>query len=409
MQDTDTGATDTSERTRQSSELVRPVEGRLLGGVAKGIADSLGIGEWIIRVIFIVTAFMGGLGLALYAAGWAFIRSEDETESPAERFFSGASTSRSWLGIGLIVIAGMIVLARYTFLAGEVIWALAILVVGLLLYLGYIPGRRRRGEEDGSSESKEGVQQMTQTDTGAESQIDEEPVGDSPADGSISPPPPPTPTTPTPPVLPPKAPRERSILGRVTLGVTAIALGVLALLDNIGSVAIDARPYHYLALAVTIVGVGLIVGAFVGKARWLILLLVLMIPTLIFSPYLRSDARTEFDLRTRPVTFAELDTSYEIDFGQMVIDLTALPWDGEEVELDARVDAGSMVIRLPDDVGIVGRAGVDIGQVSEPGRTNAGLGDPRLVFNEHGSAGTVFLDAHVSLGDIDIRRDPGGS
>ena len=82
----------------------------MLAGVAKGLADNFGIVPWIPRVVFLITAFMGGLGIALYAAGWAFIRSEDEAESPAERWFSGAAGTRSWVGIALIVLAGVVVL-----------------------------------------------------------------------------------------------------------------------------------------------------------------------------------------------------------------------------------------------------------------------------------------------------------
>jgi hypothetical protein len=95
---------------------------------------------------------------------------------------------------------------------------------------------------------------------------------------------------------------------------------------------------------------------------------------------------------------------YDVDLGAVVIDLTDLPWDGEEVEIDADIDAGNLEIFLPHDVGIVGSASVDIGRVSGPNRTTAGVGDPHLDWDEPGDRGTVVLDAHVSLGNIDIRR-----
>lgn len=410
MEQTDTTATDSPGRTERSPELIRPLEGRMIAGVAKGVADNFGISEWIPRVFFVITAFMGGLGVALYAAAWAFIRSEDETESPAETFFRGASGSRAWLGIGLIVIAGMIILSEFTILAGEVIWAGVFLVVGLLLYLGYIPGWAKTDDRSSppteeSSESKDGVQPMTTTDTKTTKNLVDEPPGDSAAGGSTTPPPRPTPT---PPNLPPARPKERSILGRLTLGLTAIGLGVLAILDNIESLAIDAEPYHYLALAVTIVGAGLVVGAFAGRAKWLILLLAFMIPTLVFSPYFGYDLDRNGDLRTHPVTFAEVASEYEIDIGELVIDLTGLPWSGQQLDLEASVDAGSIVLRLPEDVGIIGTASVDIGQVSERGRSNSGIGDPHLDWDDPGTNGTVLLDAHVSVGNIDVRRSTGG-
>ncbi|MGD2044201.1 MAG: PspC domain-containing protein [Acidimicrobiia bacterium] len=381
---------------------MRPVQGRMLAGVAKGVADNFGIAEWIPRVFFVVTAFFGGFGIVLYAAGWAFIRSEDEKESAAERFFSGASTSRSWIGIGLIVIAGIIVLSNFTILSAEVVWAAALLVVGLLLYLGYLPGGGQR--DDGSADSKEGVQRMTPTET-LTPDTQEAPSGDSPAGGSTPPPTPAPPPPPTPPDLPPAKPRETSILGRLTIGVMLLGLGTLALLDNIATVPIDADPRHYLALAVTILGVGLLVGSFVGRARWLILVGVILVPTLIFSPAFEYDWESrDFDLEETPLTFAEVEMDYAIDIGEMVIDLRQLPWDGEEIRIEAAVDAGNLRIYIPEGVGIIGEASVDIGRVAEPGRSSGGLGDPTLTWDDEGELGTVLLEAHVDVGNIDIRR-----
>jgi len=370
----------------------------MLGGVARGVADNFGISEWIPRVFFIVTAFMGGFGVAVYAAGWAFIRSEDESDSPAERFFSGASTSRSWVGIGFIVIAGIIVLSNFTILAGEVVWAAALLVLGLLLYLGYLPAGRTQHREEGAA-SKEGVQRMTTSDTLVEetSQIT---TGDSPA-GSY-PPPSPSPA-PTPPDLPPAEPRESSILGRLTIGVMLVGLGVLAVLDNIESVAIDAEPRHYMALAVTILGVGLLVGSVMGRARWLIIVGAIMVPTLIFSPVFEYDWNSDgFDLLVQPTTFAQLEPVYAIDAGNLVIDLTDLDWEGQSVEIDASADFGNIEVRVPDQVAIEGDARANIGRVGGPDGESFGFGEPSVEFDSPGDLGLVVLDLEIRVGNIDV-------
>ncbi len=400
METTENTTTESSEWKRRSEELVRPLEGRAVAGVAKGVADNFGLADWIPRVFFIVTAFMGGLGIILYVACWAFIRSEDEAESIADRFFSGASTSRSWVGIGLIVIAGIIILSNFTFLAGEVIWAAVFLVVGLLLYTGNLPAWAKKQEVE-SVEPKEGVQRMSTTDT-----IDTKTLvtGDSPAGGTTPPPPPPTPG-PVHPEPPPTKPKETSFLGRLTMGAILVGLGGLAILDNIPALAIDANPRHYMALAVTILGVGLLVGSIIGRARWLILVGVIMIPSLIFNTALDYDWDSpEFNREVTPVAFEEVEPNVRVDVGRLFIDLTELPWDGEEVVLDADVSVGSLQITVPDGVGIVGRAGVNIGRVEEPGRSASGLGDRQLTWNEPGPLGTLFLDAEVNIGNLEISR-----
>ncbi len=383
-----------------TQELVRPLEGRVLAGVSLALANRFDIPLWLPRALFVVTTIFGGVGLALYAAGWALIRSEDAEKSPAESFFSGASGSRSWIGIALIFVAALILLDNVTFLSGRVIWAVALLIAGILLYTGTI----KIGSRAEDTESKEGVQQMTPSEMTSAVVESGSSAGDSPSGGAM----PPTPT-PTPPILPPSAsaPRESSILGRLTIGFMLVGLGVLAALDNLTGVPIDAEPRHYMALAVTILGIGLLVGTFAGRARWLILVGVILVPTMMFSPIFEYDwdwTSDTFDVLEEPQTFTDLQDFYSVDVGNLVIDLTELPWDGEEVSLTARVDAGNLEIRVPDGVGLVGQASVDVGRVAAPGQESAGLGSPHLTFNDTGDDGTILLDASVDVGNIDIRR-----
>ena len=95
-------------------------------------------------------------------------------------------------------------------------------------------------------------------------------------------------------------PKETSYLGRITIGVVLVSLGVLAILDNIPGLPIEPQPRHYMALATVVVGLGLIVGGFVGRARWLILIGALLVPTLLFSPVFEYDWNSD-DLRSNRV------------------------------------------------------------------------------------------------------------
>lgn len=195
------------------------------------------------------------------------------------------------------------------------------------------------------------------------------------------------------------------MLGRLTIGAMLIGLGLLALLDNIPDLPLEADPRHYLALAVVILGGGLILGGFAGRARWLIIVGAILIPTLMFSPVFEYDWSSDtFDQTVSPSAFEELEASYTVDVGNLVIDLRNLPWDGETVELSATVDAGNLEIRFPDDIAVIGEASVDVGRVSAQGRQSAGIGDPRLELDIPGDSGTVLLDARVDVGNIDIER-----
>ena len=50
--------------------LERPTEGRMISGVAQGLANYFGVEATIVRIAFVVLALIGGLGIPLYLAGW---------------------------------------------------------------------------------------------------------------------------------------------------------------------------------------------------------------------------------------------------------------------------------------------------------------------------------------------------
>lgn len=61
---------------RESAQLVRPEAGRVLGGVAAGLANHFGIDVAVVRVIFAVLVLLGGTGVPLYVAAWLIIPDE---------------------------------------------------------------------------------------------------------------------------------------------------------------------------------------------------------------------------------------------------------------------------------------------------------------------------------------------
>lgn len=67
--------------------LQRRAGGRVLGGVAGGLADHLGVDTTKVRVAFALLAVLGGAGIVAYALLWIFTRAGGDAEAtpPAER------------------------------------------------------------------------------------------------------------------------------------------------------------------------------------------------------------------------------------------------------------------------------------------------------------------------------------
>jgi phage shock protein PspC (stress-responsive transcriptional regulator) len=60
----------------------------MLGGVALGLADYFDVDPTIVRIGFVALAFVGGLAVPLYLAGWLLIPDEESDRSVAEELFA---------------------------------------------------------------------------------------------------------------------------------------------------------------------------------------------------------------------------------------------------------------------------------------------------------------------------------
>jgi phage shock protein PspC (stress-responsive transcriptional regulator) len=60
----------------------------MLGGVAAGAADYFDVDPTLVRIGFVALAFLGGLAVPLYVAGWLLIPDEDSDTSVAEELLA---------------------------------------------------------------------------------------------------------------------------------------------------------------------------------------------------------------------------------------------------------------------------------------------------------------------------------
>ena len=90
--ETDHEATDhEASAPARSQPLQRPFHGRMLAGVAAGVADYLGVDVTIVRIVLAVLTIMGGAGVPLYLAGWLLIPDEGAEQSLASELIQSLS------------------------------------------------------------------------------------------------------------------------------------------------------------------------------------------------------------------------------------------------------------------------------------------------------------------------------
>jgi phage shock protein C len=81
-----TTATNPDDASVTTPQLYRPYEGRMLAGVAAGVARYFDVDANIIRIVFAVLTVLGGAGVPLYLAGWLLIPEEGAEQSIAGSF-----------------------------------------------------------------------------------------------------------------------------------------------------------------------------------------------------------------------------------------------------------------------------------------------------------------------------------
>ncbi|MFF5119157.1 PspC domain-containing protein [Dactylosporangium aurantiacum] len=238
--------------------------------------------------------------------------------------------------------------------------------------------------------------------------------GRSPYAASLGFPPPGAPGAPYPglaptPPRPPKPPKVRSRLGRVIFSLICLSLGVLAALEVTSQ---DFLVSTYFAVPLAIVALGLIVGAWFGRARLMILLGVVLSIALAIATASRADngdrQRHIENISISPSTAAELDHEYRTDIGDINADLSRVDFTGEDVDVSFRVDlAGNIRIILPPNVDATVDVRVEGGDCRVFGRPCGGFNQTNE-FTDNGAdgvgGGELRLDLDVRWGNLEVTR-----
>ncbi|MEV0426034.1 PspC domain-containing protein [Micromonospora sp. NPDC050495] len=221
--------------------------------------------------------------------------------------------------------------------------------------------------------------------------------------------PPPVPAPPARPVRAPKRPKERSALGPVTFSLIFLALGVVGVLDLLDVFPVGAAGYFAAALAT--IGLGLLVGTWFGRARWLIALGLVTAVALGFATVAESYDRVrgiDGDVTWAPVDFRDLANRYENNFGDAVLDLRAIDFDKKDTQVTVAVNFGEVTVVVPPKVDVTTVADVNAGDATVFGRRTGGLNGRQWENTDLGAdgrgGGTLRLIVHVNAGNLEVTR-----
>jgi phage shock protein PspC (stress-responsive transcriptional regulator) len=361
---------------RPRRRLVRRRDDRVFAGVASGLAAHFDIEPVLVRIVFVLGAFAGGAGILVYLAGWLLIPEEGAPEAAGGQAPISTGRAPSWIAVALFVVAGIVILGQIEpWDEAAIFWALALIGAGVLLY-------RRDGVSPESSEHPEALASHTAAYT-----VPQAPVASPPA--------------PPPPVARP--PKPRSVLGRYTLAAALVVIGLAALFDNAGAVSLAARQYP--ALALILIGTGLLVGTVWGRARSLILLGLLVTPfafagSLVTVPIEGGVGERFYS----PTGMEQLEDVYRLGAGRMELDLSGMTWGSEPVRVDATVAFGEILVTVPRGVHVDFNGQAGVGDIRFFGGHRGGIdvdlessaGDPtsdaRLVLDAKSGFGSVRVD-----------------
>jgi phage shock protein PspC (stress-responsive transcriptional regulator)/HAMP domain-containing protein len=387
--------TNTHERGLVSpGRLDRPMAGRWVAGVARGLSDRYDVGVGIVRLGFVLLTFAGGFGIVLYLAGWLMMPDEGQDESIVERTVGSVHEPGRWLGIGLIAVAGLIFIGWTGLVRGELLFAGVLVLAGLLLYRGDLPGRPPRPvSEPGSGGSDTAAAATVVADpvtNGADQAETLETPGEDAAGRSRR-------SKRREARRPPRPPRQSSPLGLYTIGTVLVVFGIMAALAPSKVLERDLRDV--LGAAFIVIGAGLVVGTWFGRARSLIALGIVMLPLAAAAFIVQTPLRGDVGDITHRIRSFEASPVYEQLAGEMSLDLTDVP-AGETGRLEASLGFGTMRVFLPRDLDPILDARVGAGVIDLPSLSRAGLDVERTI--DLGGDGSVVLDLHVGIGNIEV-------
>jgi phage shock protein PspC (stress-responsive transcriptional regulator) len=336
---------------------------RVVLGVAGGLGRALAIDPLLVRIAFVVLALFSGVGIALYIAGLLLLA--DSTRSAPPGMF------RRIVGIAVILLS-----ARWLFGGGAQLpnagWVIAIGLLGAAVALWR--GRAPAGQNPAPPAVD--VAEPAQVSTGDR--------WSEWADQRRN-----------------RRREQRSALGLLTIGAATIVGASVWLIAG----DVSNRGALTFGWATVTIGCGLVVGAFVGRARWLIVPAVLTsIAALAASALSFADVGLNRHSHDGTVVLGAGSTvanTYRTGLGDFELVLSDYP---DDVTTRVEVGIGHLTVIVPDDAHVQVDSRVGLGSIDALGTTTDGYRRAVVVNSNPSGAQLIKLTLRVGIGDIEVRR-----
>jgi phage shock protein PspC (stress-responsive transcriptional regulator) len=328
-------------------------DGAILAGVARDLGARTGVDPLWFRIAFVVLAVFSGLGVLLYGGSWLILRGR--RRSP----FGPLVVA----GAAVIVVSCVLLLENGTsYIASP--WTIVFVLAGVAVALW----------------QPRGIPESAVAVAG-----DRIPSSTAAAAATVT------------------EPRPPSVLGRWTLALALLvgAAGAIGYqLDGDG-----LHPERWLGAAAVVCGIGMVVGAWRGRALWLV------VPGLLFagSGFVAGHAaRAEIDgleagtryhsvSSVRPFGLPERE-----DLVAGKIEVTVFSAPPHDARSDLRVGLGEIDLIVDDGVTIDVRAHVHDGEIVVNGVTQPNDGDVQVIRVGPGTTAEAVISATVSVGRLEI-------
>ncbi|MGW1676911.1 PspC domain-containing protein [Saccharopolyspora sp. NPDC002376] len=381
---------------------VRPRIGGKVGGVCAAIGRRYGIDPILVRVAFVLAAVYGGAGVVLYLLGWLLFPKEAEPVPGDPKPRSEPTSSTLAVILVLLLIPSVFWLTSTPSIIGLAVGLAALYLVHRTYGDRNAAPTTAPASAPSSNPAATPVNENTwvypssETTTPAEAQSPPkwDPLGAAPFAWDL-----PEPSEPEQPE--PQRPRRRWITW-TTLVLAAFAGGLTSSLGAPLAIA--------LAIALGVLGLGMIVGSFLRSGRGLIAAALPLAAMAMLASALPSSTFTGKvgDFTIVPTTTTELDPSYELSAGTVTLDLRDLKVaDDEDVYTWANVGVGDVTVLLPPNIDVTARCKTGLGDVQCLNAASSG-GAADQTATDYGAdgpgRGRVSLDLQVGVGSVEVSR-----